>query len=491
MTTGEPPFASDPASPTVGFALAPQQPLPPEGNGVFVIWFDDVRGSTVMKEEMSRTTDESAFQRVRKEHDDLVKEIIERDHAGQVIKSTGDGILAVFWRPSIAIERSAEIQEQLHSHTHLSVRIGMDMGEVRFESDGRQLLDVFGRHVDWAARAAQLADGGHVCCTRSVYLDAFSWITKTRIAWKEHGWYRVKPGESPFEIFEPYNANVAVPMTELHGEAVAAAEVVTASTGAAVPTAAPVHRALRVVSPWEAVARDGREFAERGGGMMYWFKVPLGGICYPEGFRNFLEPALGNHQIRKIRFILDTANPATLQTWHELVIPLLQEWAARTNRPCVIQEADGRGSVTFGAESDTVLSWIFDDLTGEVTPTFKFLVSDPDTDENYPQQAQIFLATATRHVRFPDGSQQTIRVPDTIIRLHEDDDRALLIELGCQSVGYAVLGADTDAPYRAGVYQHFAPIHSGEYGESAHLTRLIIGAPQAVAIRFVPKVGAS
>ena len=112
MTTGEPPFASDPASPTGGFALAPQQPLPPEGNGVFVIWFDDIRGSTVMKEEMSRTTDESAFQRVRKEHDDLVKEIIERDHAGQVIKSTGDGILAVFWRPSIAIERSAEIQEQ-------------------------------------------------------------------------------------------------------------------------------------------------------------------------------------------------------------------------------------------------------------------------------------------------------------------------------------------------------------------------------------------
>lgn len=62
-------------------------------------------------------------------------------------------------------------------------------------------------------------------------------------------------------------------------------------------------------------------------------------------------------------------------------------------------------------------------------PTFKFLVSDLDTDEICPQEAQIFLATATRRVRFSDGTQHSIRVPDTIIRLHEDDDRALLMAL--------------------------------------------------------------
>ncbi|TAK76864.1 MAG: adenylate/guanylate cyclase domain-containing protein [Dehalococcoidia bacterium] len=405
--------------------------LPREGSGVFVIWFDDIRGSMAMKEEMSRSVDEAAFQRLRKEHDDLVTEIITRDGEGQVIKSTGDGLLALFWRPSVAIERSAEIQERLHHHSHLSVRIGMDLGEVRFESDGARITDVFGRHVDWAARASQLADGGHVCCTRSVYLDAFSWITKTRFAWKEHGWYRVKPGEPPLEIFEPYNANVVAPMSELHGDPVPygidASPTPPAATATA-PSPAAV-RAPQIIAPWEAVARDGRDFAEHGAGMMYWFKVPLGGICYPEGFRNFLEPALENPRIRKIRFVLDTANPATRQTWDEMVVPLLEDWAARTDRRCTARPVESGGCFTFDTSPETTVSWIFDDLTGEVTPTFKFMVSDPDTNELSPQEAQIFLATAARRVRFRDGTQHTIRVPDTIIRVHEDDDRALLMAL--------------------------------------------------------------
>lgn len=416
-----------------GFLPVPAGRLPREGSAVFVIWFDDIRGSMAMKEEMSRAVDEAAFQRLRKEHDELVTEVITRDGEGQVIKSTGDGLLALFWRPSVAIERSAEIQERLHNHSHLSVRIGMDLGEVRFESDGTRITDVFGRHVDWAARASQLADGGHVCCTRSVYLDAFSWITKTRFAWKEHGWYRVKPGEPPLEIFEPYNANVVAPMPVLHGDpvpqgadmAVSALATVQAGPGVLPPRVGAPH----IIAPWEAVARDGRDFAERGAGMMYWFKVPLGGICYPEGFRNFLEPALENARIRKIRFVLDTTTPTIHQTWDDLVVPLLQDWAVRTDRQCTARAVESGGSFTFSTTPETTVSWIFDDLAGEVTPTFKFMVSDPDTDEASPQEAQIFLATATRRVRFRDGTQHTIRVPDTIIRVHEDDDRALLMAL--------------------------------------------------------------
>jgi hypothetical protein len=163
--------------------------------------------------------------------------------------------------------------------------------------------------------------------------------------------------------------------------------------------------------------------------MMYWFKVPLGGICYPEGFRNFLQPALENPRIHKIRFILDTANPATHQTWHELVLPLMQEWAQRAACACDIEETATGGTITLRGDPVTTVSWIFDDLTTEVTPTFKFLVADPDMDEPSPQEAQVFLATATRRVRFRDGTQHSIRVPDTVIRLHEDDDRPLLMAL--------------------------------------------------------------
>ena len=50
------------------------------------------------------------------------------------------------------------------------------MGEVRLEATGGVPRDVFGRHVDWAARAMSMADGGHICVTRPIYADAFSWI---------------------------------------------------------------------------------------------------------------------------------------------------------------------------------------------------------------------------------------------------------------------------------------------------------------------------
>ena len=188
-----------------------------QDNSVLVIFFDDMRESTALKAGLTEKTDEHTFQKLRQEHDSLLTEIITREKAGQVIKSTGDGPLAIFYKPSVAVERAIEIQERLHGHPHLSVRIGMDMGEVCGEYVGDELTDVFGRHVDWAARATSLADGGHISVTRAVYIDAFSWLTKSRIAWEEHGSYNVKPSEPPLDIFEPYNANITKPLGELRG----------------------------------------------------------------------------------------------------------------------------------------------------------------------------------------------------------------------------------------------------------------------------------
>lgn len=90
------------------------------------------------------------------------------------------------------------------------------------------------------------------------------------MAWKDHGSYRVKPADPLLEIFEPYNANIATPMERLAGEMVAAERVVPASG----PHGADGQREraqkaqqLRIIRSWEQVARDGREFAENGGGM--------------------------------------------------------------------------------------------------------------------------------------------------------------------------------------------------------------------------------
>lgn len=401
------------------------QPRREEETSLAVIFFDDMQSSTALKERMAEKLDEQTFQRLRREHDLLLTSIITRDGAGEVIKSTGDGLLAIFYRPSTAVERAIEIQEKLHGHPHLSVRIGMDMGEVRVESDGGVKRDAFGRHVDWAARATAFADGGHICVTRSVYTDAFSWITKTRIAWKEHGCYRLKAGEPALDIFEPYNANIVHPMENLRGEKVPLAGEVSPRPDTAGRPAADAHQ-LRLARSWESVARDGREFAERGTGMMYWFKVPLGGICYPEGFRNFLQPALANPKIPKIRFVLDSTTPIIRQLWDELVLSLVQEWAKQENYACTVDAQAEGGRIIFSAPLNKTLAWVFVNLSQEFTPCFKLLIHDPDTDEDIEPQAQIFLSTAARTVRFRDGTLHSVRIPDAVLRVSTHENDALL-----------------------------------------------------------------
>jgi class 3 adenylate cyclase len=396
-----------------------------EDTAVVVVFFDDMKGSLVLKDQLAAASDEQAFQMLRKEHDALVTEVITRDHAGEVIKSTGDGLLAILFKPSVAVERAIEIQERLHSHPYIRVRIGMDMGEVSLEADALNMRDAFGRHVDWAARAMGLADAGHICVTKSVYTDAFSWIRKSLIAWKDHGAYRVKEGETPMEIFEPFNANLSTPMSELHGE-----KVVLEAPGAAetqvVAREVVDHEHVRLARSWEAVARDGRDFAQKGAGMMYWFKVPLGGVSYPEGFRNFLQPALENPRIAKIRFILDQAAPKIPHIWSDLVIPLLQDWASKSDRTFRLEEGTGGGRFVEEAEDPTDLGWVFGDLSLEFTPCFKLLVPDPDTDEETETRAQIFLSTAQRTMRFKGGELHPVRIPDAVLRVESQGNESLL-----------------------------------------------------------------
>jgi len=392
---------------------------------VVVVFFDDMKGSLVLKDQLAAASDEQAFQVLRKEHDALVTEVITRDHAGEVIKSTGDGLLAILFKPSVAVERAIEIQERLHSHPYIRVRIGMDMGEVNLESDALNMRDAFGRHVDWAARAMGLADAGHICVTKSVYTDAFSWIRKSLIAWKDHGSYRVKEGETPLEIFEPFNANLSTPMSELHGEKVVLEAAAAAKTQDVVREVVD-HEHIRLARSWEAVARDGRDFAVNGAGMMYWFKVPLGGVSYPEGFRNFLQPALENPSIQKIRFILDHTVPKIPQIWSDLVIPLLQDWGSKSDHPFRVEEENDRGRFIAESEHPTEVAWVFGDLSLEFTPCFKLLVPDPDTDEETETRAQIFLSTALRTMRFKDGELHPVRVPDAVLRVEPVGNESLL-----------------------------------------------------------------
>lgn len=392
---------------------------------VVVVFFDDMKGSIVLKERMAAASDEQAFQMLRREHDALVTEIINRDGAGEVIKSTGDGLLAVLYKPSVAVERAVEIQERLHAHPHIKVRIGLDMGEVSVETDALSHRDAFGRHVDWAARAMDMAEAGHICVTRAVYTDAFSWIGKSRIAWKEHGPHRVKEGEPPIDMFEPYNANLVQPMPVLSGE-----RVTVDPSPPAMPD--PVdgdgrkHENVRLARSWEFVARDGRDFAEQGAGMLYWFKVPLGGVCYPEGFRNFLQPALENPEITKIRFMLDSSAGTIPRIWMDMVWPLLEDWARTKEIPYEIEGDETGGRFDATADHQVHVAWVSGDLSMEFTPCFKLLVPDPDSDMMTESRAQIFLSTAMRAAKFTDGTLNQVKLPDSVLRVEPEGNADLL-----------------------------------------------------------------
>jgi class 3 adenylate cyclase len=127
---------------------------------VLVLFFTDMQGSSALKQRVTEVASEPLFHNtVKKEHDEIIREVITRDGSGAIIKDTGDGFFAVFAEPSTAVERALELQAVFHGHPYIAVRIGIDMGQVIVQSSGGVHRDLFGRHVDWASRAMSLADG--------------------------------------------------------------------------------------------------------------------------------------------------------------------------------------------------------------------------------------------------------------------------------------------------------------------------------------------
>ena len=121
------------------------------------VLFTDIVGST---QEAARLGD-SAWRRLLDDHDRRAGETI-RHHGGRVIKTTGDGVLAVLDSPSRAVACAVAIGEELRP-LGLRIRAGVHTGEV--EQRGQ---DVGGIGVHIGARIAQLAGADEVWISRTV-----------------------------------------------------------------------------------------------------------------------------------------------------------------------------------------------------------------------------------------------------------------------------------------------------------------------------------
>ena len=156
---------------------------------ILIILFLDIVQSTQLREELG----EIRFETVLREKKQIFTTIIERDHKGRVIKDLGDGLLAVFAVADLAVQRALEIQETLVSDSLCKVRVGLDMGQVTQDIERGIVKDVFGRHVNRAARLEELGSGGHILTSYTVWDNAENWLKHLeQIRWKKHGCYRLK-----------------------------------------------------------------------------------------------------------------------------------------------------------------------------------------------------------------------------------------------------------------------------------------------------------
>src|SRR5512143_3321125 len=125
---------------------------------LLAIMFTDVVGYTALTER-----DEAAAVRVRTQHRDLVRTLVEQ-FEGEVIDSTGDESLSIFPSALRAVDCSLALQGALRSYPDMRLRIGIHLGDVI-----RRNGEVVGEGVNVAARIRPLAQPGGICVSEPVY----------------------------------------------------------------------------------------------------------------------------------------------------------------------------------------------------------------------------------------------------------------------------------------------------------------------------------
>ena len=102
------------------------------------------------------------------------REVIEpkvREHRGRIVKHTGDGALAEFASVVDAVRCALEVQQLMLARNaavsqsrRIEFRMGVNLGDVIVAPD-----DIYGHHVNLAARLESLASPGGVCISADAW----------------------------------------------------------------------------------------------------------------------------------------------------------------------------------------------------------------------------------------------------------------------------------------------------------------------------------
>lgn len=114
--------------------------------------------------------EEGTHRRVKRIERDLIEPSI-NEHHGKLVKTTGDGFIAVFDSPVEAVRCSIVIQQNLVGRNtslpkseRLEYRIGVNLGDVIVEED-----DIYGDGVNIATRIESIAQPGQVYISGAIY----------------------------------------------------------------------------------------------------------------------------------------------------------------------------------------------------------------------------------------------------------------------------------------------------------------------------------
>lgn len=131
--------------------------LPAPERQISVVLFTDLVGSTRRAE----SAGDAAWKRLLDRHDEVNRSVVER-RGGEVIKTTGDGVLALLPSATAAVDAAQTIRTELRKDD-LEVRIGIHAGDV-----DRRGADISGLAVNIAARIMASAEPGQILTTSVV-----------------------------------------------------------------------------------------------------------------------------------------------------------------------------------------------------------------------------------------------------------------------------------------------------------------------------------
>ena len=119
--------------------------------------FTDIVGST----ERAAAAGDSEWRRLLSEHDRLARTVVEGER-GELVKSTGDGVLASFDGPGRAISAARRLRDAVDG-LDLQIRSGIHTGECERLGD-----DLGGIAVHIGARVGSAAGPGEVLVSQTV-----------------------------------------------------------------------------------------------------------------------------------------------------------------------------------------------------------------------------------------------------------------------------------------------------------------------------------